>query len=147
MVSNTTSGDGAGGSAAYFESGRGAADPNDRPAFVNLEAETPRLEAAPGVFLRPVFGKRLSLSYVEIEPNSEAPLHDHAEEQIGLILEGSCRFELAGETRVLKPGDVYVAPPFVPHGAWTDDESCRILDVFSPPREAFRILMAQQGKG
>lgn len=116
----------------------------DEPRYVDVEGDVPRLEAAPGVYLSPVFGRNLTMSFVFIEPNSVAPVHDHAEEQIGVILGGTCEFELAGEVRTLRTGDVYVAPPYVPHGARTGAESCRILDAFSPPREAFRELMKQQ---
>ena len=91
--------------------------------------------------MRPVFGGNLNLSFVRMEPNSEAALHEHSEEQIGFVLEGSCELTLGDETRTLRAGDVYVAPPFVPHGAVTREEECRILDAFSPPREALRELM------
>ena len=106
-----------------------------------MEREVPEVEAAPGVWMRPVFGERLNLSLVRMEPNAEAAVHDHAEEQIGLVLEGACRFTLGDEVRTLHPGDVYVAPPFVPHGAIAGDDGCRILDAFSPPREALRELL------
>jgi quercetin dioxygenase-like cupin family protein len=112
-----------------------------KPLFVSVEREVTEVEAAPGVWMRPVFGEMLNLSFVRMEPNSEAPVHEHAEEQIGVVLFGSCEFTLGDETRTLRAGDVYVAPPWVPHGAATRDGECRILDAFSPPREALKELM------
>ena len=34
----------------------------------------------------------------------------------------------------MRPGDVAVIPPWVPHGARTLDSGCLELDVFTPPR-------------
>jgi quercetin dioxygenase-like cupin family protein len=83
----------------------------------------------------------MTMSFVYMEPHSVAPVHQHAEEQIGTMIEGAYEFELGGEKRIVRKGDVYVVPPFVPHGAVTYDEGCLALDVFSPPREGFRELM------
>ena len=96
-----------------------------------------------GLTLRPVFGANMTMSFVHFEPHTEAPAHRHAEEQMGTILEGSLEFDLDGDRRVLGPGDVYVVPPWVPHGAISGDAPALALDVFSPPREGFAELMEQ----
>lgn len=105
--------------------------------------DIPPVEAGPGVFLRAVVGHQLMISHVTLEPHSEATLHTHDEEQMGLILEGTCEFELDGDVRMVGPGDTYHAPPGVPHGVRTQDERCVIVDVFSPPRAALVELMGQ----
>jgi quercetin dioxygenase-like cupin family protein len=129
---------------AYFGRSSGESEAVSGAArFVSVEREVPEVEAAPGVWMQPVFGDRLNFSLVRMEANSEAPVHEHAEEQIGFVLSGWCEFTLGDETRTLWPGEVYVAPPFVPHGARTAESPCRILDAFSPPREALRQLMEQ----
>src|SRR5256885_11987037 len=110
----------------------------DAGRFVSVEDEVVEVEAAPGVFMRPVFGEGLNLSFVRMLPRSEAPLHDHSEEQIGFVMSGSCELTLGEETRTLQPGDVYVAPPLLPHGAVTQDEECRIIDALAPPRQTLR---------
>jgi quercetin dioxygenase-like cupin family protein len=99
------------------------------------------LPVEPGIAVRPVLGKRLNISFIHFEPRAVAPVHQHREEQIGTVLEGSLRFELAGEKRTLRIGDAYVIPPDVPHGAVTSEEGCITLDVFSPPREGLRELL------
>ena len=96
-----------------------------------------------GLTLRPVFGTNMTMSFVFFEPHTEAPSHRHAEEQIGTVLEGSLEFDLDGDRRSLGPGDVYVIPPWVPHGAVSGDAPALALDVFSPPREGFAELMEQ----
>ena len=105
------------------------------------------IEAAPGVMVRAVTGDRLMVSHVTIAPNSEAAVHSHHEEQFGVVIAGSCEFELGGVTRSLKPGDTYHAPPGVPHGARTSSETCTILDMFVPPRRALLDLIEASRPG
>ncbi|MGH2830144.1 MAG: cupin domain-containing protein [Actinomycetota bacterium] len=121
---------------SYFE--RAGGESPDHGRFVSLEDEVRPLAIAPGLAVRPVFGRNMTLSFVWLDPHSAAPVHEHAEEQMGTIIDGSLEFELCGEKRLLRRGDVYVVPPFVSHGAVTGDEPCLCLDAFSPPREALR---------
>jgi quercetin dioxygenase-like cupin family protein len=124
-------------------------DPEFRPSYLNLERDVPSLPVEPGIVVRPVLGSRLNMSFIYFEPHTVAPVHQHREEQIGTVLEGSLEFELAGEKRILGRGDVYVIPPDVPHGAVTGEERCVTLDVFSPPRQGLRALVdrsSDQGK-
>ena len=65
-------------------------------------------ELAPGVRTRTFWGKNLLLSVVELDPNSEVPNHTHPHEQGGMMLEGEMEMNIAGETRLLKPGDAYM---------------------------------------
>lgn len=118
-------------------------DPDDPPRWIDVEREVLGLSVEPGLILRPVFGRNLTMSFVAMEPHSVAPVHSHPQEQIGTMIEGSYLFELAGQKRWVHKGEVYVVPPNIPHGAVTGDEPCLALDVFSPPREAFAELMEQ----
>lgn len=118
----------------------GQPDPSFPPVFTGVD-EIPYVPLSAGLRFKPVFGRNLLLNYVYFEPHTEAPLHSHPEEQIGTVIEGECEFELNGERRLLRPGDVYVAPPYVPHAARTHDGTCVILDVFSPPRSGFREML------
>lgn len=116
-------------------------DPEFRPSYLKLEKDVPSFPVEAGIVVRPVLGKRLNVSFISFEPGAVAPVHQHREEQIGTVLEGSLQFDLAGEKRMLRRGDIYVIPPDVPHGAVTGEEGCITLDVFSPPREGLRELM------
>lgn len=108
--------------------------------FTDLGEHEP-IEAAPGVVLRAVSGTGVMLSHVTIASNSEAPVHTHDEEQMGVVLSGTCDFELDGQVQRLAAGDVYVAGPGVPHGVRTGEEECVVLDVFAPPRRALLDLL------
>ncbi len=126
----------------YFslDAAQGDPDASFPPLFTSTE-EIPFVEVSPGVRFKPVFGRNLLLNYVYFEPHAVAPMHSHAEEQMGTMLEGEMEFELNGEKRIIRPGDVYVVPPHVPHGARTFEQGGVALDIFSPPRSGFRELL------
>jgi quercetin dioxygenase-like cupin family protein len=92
------------------------------------------VEFVPGLEFRPVLGENAMANFVTFAEHTEAPLHVHEEEQISIVLDGEFEFTLDGETRTMRAGDVAVIPPWVPHGAHTNDTSCYELDVFTPPR-------------
>jgi quercetin dioxygenase-like cupin family protein len=91
-------------------------------------------EILPGLAFQPVLGERSLLNFVQFDAHAQAPRHAHEEEQIVLVLEGEIEFEIDGEVRVLKPGDVAVIPSWVPHGARTTGTPCLEVDFFTPPR-------------
>ena len=107
------------------------------------EAELDTIHPAPGVHLTPMFGEQLMLVFVRFDPHSFAPMHRHPQEQIGTMIEGEYEFEMGGERRVIRRGDVYVVPPNVPHAARTYDQGCLALDVFTPHREGFAEAVAE----
>jgi quercetin dioxygenase-like cupin family protein len=111
--------------------------------YVNIES-VKSAEFVPGLTFRPVLGQRAMTNFVHFEPGAEAPRHVHEEEQIVIILDGEMTFDLDGDVRVMRKGDVAVIPAWVPHGAWTTDTSCLEVDVFSPPRKSLLALAEAQ---
>jgi len=111
--------------------------------YVNID-EVKSAEFVPGLTFRPVLGQRAMTNFVHFEPGAEAPRHVHEEEQIVIILDGEMTFDLDGDVRVMRKGDVAVIPSWVPHGAWTTDTSCLEVDVFSPPRKSLLALAEAQ---
>lgn len=102
--------------------------------FVEVAGVRP-VELVPGLEFRPVLGEHTMVNFVHFAPNTEAPHHAHEEEQIVIVLEGELDFELDGAVRTIRPGDVVVIPPWVPHGARTQESPCLEVDVFNPPRQ------------
>ena len=109
--------------------------------YVNVDAITPT-EFLPGLGFRPVLGQRAMTNFVTFEPGAQAPRHVHEEEQIVIILDGEMVFDLDGDVRTMRKGDVAVIPAWVPHGAWTTDTHCVEVDVFCPPRQSLLKLAA-----
>jgi quercetin dioxygenase-like cupin family protein len=107
--------------------------------YVNVDSLDP-VEFLPGLGFRPVLGVRAMTNFVSFEPGATAPRHVHEEEQIVIVLDGEFTFDLDGDVRVMRKGDVAVVPAWVPHGAWTTDSHCLEVDVFCPPRQSLLKL-------
>ncbi len=115
-------------------------DPAHPSMFASID-DIPFVPLGNGLRFRPVFGTNLLINYVYFDPNTVAPVHQHAEEQIGTSIEGEFEFELNGVKRIIRPGTYYVVPPNVPHGARSFDKPCIALDIFSPPRSGFKEML------
>jgi quercetin dioxygenase-like cupin family protein len=111
--------------------------------YVNVDTMTP-VEFLPGLGFRPVLGQRAMTNFVTFEPGAVAPRHVHEEEQIVIVLDGEFTFDLDGDVRTMRKGDVAVIPAWVPHGAWTTDSHCLEVDVFCPPRQSLLKLAEAQ---
>ncbi len=111
--------------------------------YVNVDTMTP-VEFLPGLGFRPVLGERVMTNFVTLAPGAQAPRHVHEEEQIVIVVDGEFTFDLDGDVRVMRRGDVAIVPAWVPHGAWTTDSHCLEIDVFCPPRQSLLRLAAAQ---
>ena len=111
--------------------------------YVSLDSITP-VEFVSGLGFQPVLGQRAMANFVTFQPGTEAPRHVHEEEQIVIMLEGELVFDLDGDVRTLRKGDVAVIPAWVPHGAWTTDTGCVEVDVCVPPRQSLLKLAEAQ---
>ena len=87
-----------------------------------------------GILARVVEGRELTFAVVELDPHASATMHQHTNEQIGIVLRGTMTFTIGGETRVLKPGDTYEIPGNVAHEATAGAEGAVVIDVFAPIR-------------
>ncbi|HEY5990705.1 MAG TPA: cupin domain-containing protein [Streptosporangiaceae bacterium] len=118
-------------------------EPAGTGRYVRVEDITPA-EFLPGLGFQPVLGDRAMVNFVSFEPGVEAPRHVHEEEQIVIVLGGEFTFDLDGDVRVMRKGDVAIVPSWVPHGAWTTDSRCLEVDVFCPPRRSLLALAEAQ---
>jgi quercetin dioxygenase-like cupin family protein len=62
------------------------------------------------------------------------PMHQHVHEQVTMLESGCFRFEMRGEMKVLRPGDVLQIESEVPHQAEALEDSVTI-EVFVPARK------------
>ncbi len=106
--------------------------------FYDFPQDFKALEPAPGFLVRVVWGQLIMFSHVTLQSHSEAPLHSHSEEQMGIILEGEFEMTIGDETKLLRKRDMYLVPPNITHGGFAHTEQTVILDAFSPPREAYK---------
>ena len=84
-------------------------------------------------------GDEAMLSIVTVEPHAAGVLHDHPQEQWGMCLSGS-GVRVQGEDEIpFEQGDFWRTPGGVPHTMRAGADGCRVLDVFAPPREEYRV--------
>ena len=113
--------------------------------FFNIKdmAQGLRRELSGGITTRIFFGENVMLSVVEVPANAKANTHSHPEEQWGLVLEGECVRIQGGLEVPAQAGDFWYTPGGMPHTVRTGDKPAVILDIFSPPRTAYKT----PGKG
>jgi quercetin dioxygenase-like cupin family protein len=88
-----------------------------------------------GVHTRILRGDRITVVYVELEPDSAVAEHAHDNEQLGVLLSGSMAFRIGDEVRDIGAGDGWVIPPDVPHGVdRTGPEGATLIEAFAPAR-------------
>jgi len=98
-----------------------------------------------GVEVRVVSGERLMTCWITLAPETELPAHEHPEEQIGIVIEGTVDVTIAGEQRSVGPGEAYLVLGNVRHQARTGAAGCRLVESFSPPRPDY--LARGRGEG
>ncbi len=93
---------------------------------------------AEGIETRVFPGDQAMLSVVSFEPDSVGSIHAHPEEQWGVLLEGSGTRIQDGVEVPVGTGDFWRTPGNIAHGFRAGPDGAKVLDIFAPPREAYR---------
>jgi quercetin dioxygenase-like cupin family protein len=99
--------------------------------------DLPREELTPLLGRRLISTDRMMLAHVYLEQGSVVPLHEHENEQLTYILEGTLRFWLgADQSEVVDvaAGQVLHIPSGLPHKAEALERTLDV-DIFCPPRQ------------
>jgi quercetin dioxygenase-like cupin family protein len=91
-----------------------------------------------GALGRVVNGDRVTIGFVEIDPNAQVPEHRHENEQVGFVLRGSVTMVVDGQARELRVGETYTIASKVPHSAKAGADGVSVVDVFAPVREDWK---------
>jgi quercetin dioxygenase-like cupin family protein len=70
----------------------------------------------------------------DLEPKTIVETHKHDVEQFGVVVKGSLAMIIAGEQRILTPGDTYRIPPKAAHAIRVFEEPTQVIDVYSPAK-------------
>ena len=105
--------------------------------FCDVEGREPK-EIVSGVRIRSFWGKEMLSSVTDLDAHAVVPNHQHSHEQTGTVISGELELTIAGETRWLQPGAVYLIPGGVEHGGRAGETPARVLDIFSPVREDYQ---------
>ena len=92
-----------------------------------------------GISTRIFCGDQAMLSIVTIEPNAKGKIHFHPQEQWGFLIEGSGVRIQGNEEIEINKGDFWQTPGGVDHGIIGGPEGAKVLDVFSPPRDEYKV--------
>lgn len=96
-------------------------------------------EIAPGFFSKLIHTDSNTINFIEVKAGCAVALHRHVHQQLSFVLEGVFEMTVEGEARKLDQGQYCIIPCNAEHGgtALTD---CRLIDVFSPARDDYRLL-------
>lgn len=102
---------------------------------LTLSTITPK-EIMPGYHGKLVHTERMTMVFWDVEKDAVVPEHQHEHEQIMHVIEGEFEFTLDGETQVYQKGAIVPIASNLSHSGRALTP-CRLLDVFSPRREAY----------
>ena len=109
--------------------------------FNNVNDETTGIKRilGEGISTRIFCGDQAMLSIVTIWPNAKGKIHSHPQEQWGFLIEGSGIRIQGNEKIVINKGDFWQTPGGVDHGIIGGSEGAKVLDIFSPPRDEYKV--------
>jgi quercetin dioxygenase-like cupin family protein len=106
--------------------------------YIHNWEEFPLVEAIPKVFRRVISGKQVQMTRVEYRAGAAVDEHSHPQEQILYVLEGEIWFQVEGEEKLMKTGDVVVVPGGAKHSAHSDHDAV-FIEAFSPIRLSYLV--------
>jgi mannose-6-phosphate isomerase-like protein (cupin superfamily) len=79
--------------------------------------------------------RQMSVTWLEVPTGVEQTLHSHEEaEQVYVVVQGSGRMSVAGDTQAVSVGDLILVPPATDHAISNDgDADLACISVQSPP--------------
>lgn len=105
--------------------------------YSDLSSISPRT-VFPGYHGKFIHSETMTMAYWNVDAGAAVPEHSHHHEQVVNVLEGELELFVDGVSKILIPGEVVVIPSNVMHAAVAKTD-CRVLDVFCPVREDYRV--------
>jgi unsaturated pyranuronate lyase len=119
------------------DSTRGSGETTGRKATWVRREDIPAFSPGPGFYIQPVIGETVMTCWTALDPGAVVPSHNHVNEQLGVVIEGSIDLTVSGETRTVGAGEAYVVPPYAFHSAIIGDDGVLIIETFVPVREDY----------
>ena len=97
--------------------------------------DLPEKRPSPGMIQRIIRAEAATIAITDLAAKTVVESHKHPMEQTGVVTKGSLVMVIAGDQRILTPGDTYRVPPNASHGARVFEEPCQVIDVWAPARD------------
>ena len=97
----------------------------------------PAERIAAGIDRQMIWGDRLMVCRLRLDPRVVTARHSHPHEQMTIVERGRVVFTIDGQERAAAAGDILHFPAGIEHGATMLDEEVVLIDIFSPVREEF----------
>lgn len=104
-------------------------------------------QMAPGVQRKFVYGAQGMIAQFKMEKGATVPLHQHPNEQITYIAQGSVRVSVKGKDYTIKSGETLIIPANIPHSFICLEDNTIDIDFFAPPRKDWIDGTASYFKG
>ena len=101
--------------------------------FIEL-AELDVVDRLPGATAAYFQTCHMTIAVTELKAGAEIPKHNHPEEAVDFILEGTLEMQIGDTTRVLTPGMMSFVPSNVFHKAKAISD-CKTISVLHPKRD------------
>jgi quercetin dioxygenase-like cupin family protein len=110
----------------------------DKSIF-HLFSDIETKEIAPGFFSKLIHTETNTINFIEVKAGCSVPHHQHMNQQCAFAIEGQFELTVNSIPQILEPGLFAIIPPYAWHSgiAITD---CKLVDIFSPPREDYKLL-------
>ena len=83
-----------------------------------------------------IYGEKTLMTEFLMEKGADLPVHSHPEEQTGYLVSGHMALTIDGAVYDIRPGDSWLIPGGVVHGAKVFESSVAV-EVFAPVREDY----------
>jgi quercetin dioxygenase-like cupin family protein len=96
----------------------------------------PKEQLSPTFSRQVIHTEKMTIARVYMKAGCQVPQHQHPNEQVSIIYEGSLQFVFAPDGRevVVRAGDALEIPSGLPHAAVALEDTVA-MDIFTPPRQ------------
>jgi quercetin dioxygenase-like cupin family protein len=91
----------------------------------------------PGATRRAAIAGKAMATFFTFAPGTVVPEHSHPHDQMSVVIRGRAEFNVAGEVKVLGPGEGARMPSGIKHSVIVLEDEAEIWDIWAPPREEY----------
>jgi len=96
-------------------------------------------EIAPGFFSKLIHTETNTINFIEVKAGCSVPRHQHIHEQGSFVIQGKFELTVNDIPQILDTGLFAIVPSNVWHSG-TAVTDCKLIDIFSPVREEYKLL-------